>query len=228
VTLLGFDTSTNATSVAVLTAGGESFEHDAGPAALLGRPRHAEELLPSVARVMGEAGAGWEDIEAIAVGVGPGTFTGLRIGVATARALAQARRIPLKPVISLSALAAGLDPARERLALIDARRGELFAALHGPGGERWPPFVATPDELAARIRADANPARPALAAGDGSIRFRQVLETAGVEVPPDDSRLHLVRALHICRLAGGVPATPPETVVPLYLREPDAKPRETP
>jgi tRNA threonylcarbamoyladenosine biosynthesis protein TsaB len=65
-----------------------------------------------------------------------------------------------------------------------------------------------------------------VAAGDGSIRFREVLETAGVEVPPDDSRLHLVRALNVCRLAGEGSPTPPETVVPLYLREPDAKPRE--
>jgi tRNA threonylcarbamoyladenosine biosynthesis protein TsaB len=228
VTVLGFDTSTNATSVAVLAGGGEAFERDAGPAALLGKPAHAAELMPGVAYVLGAAGVDWGDLDAIAVGVGPGTFTGLRIGVATARALAHARKIPLKPVSSLSALAAGLDPTRERLALIDARRGELFAALHGPDGERWPPFVTRPDDLAARIASELTAAEPPLAGGDGSIRFRQILETVGVEVPPDDSRLHLVRALHVCRLAGEAPTTPPEAVVPLYLREPDAKPRETP
>jgi tRNA threonylcarbamoyladenosine biosynthesis protein TsaB len=224
VTLLGFDTSTNATSVALLpTGGGDPIEHDADPAALLGRPGHSAELLPAVARVLSSAGVGYEDLEAIAVGVGPGTFTGLRIGVATARALAHASGTPLRPVGSLSALAAGLDPARNRLALIDARRGEVFAALHTPDGEEWAPFVAGPGALIERI---ATGPRGLLAAGDGSIRFREVLETAGVEVPPDDSRLHLVRALNVCRLAGEASATPPETVVPLYLREPDAKPRE--
>jgi tRNA threonylcarbamoyladenosine biosynthesis protein TsaB len=224
VTLLGFDTSTNATSVALLPAnGGDPFEHDADPAALLGRPGHSAELLPAIDRVLSSAGLSYQDLDAIAVGVGPGTFTGLRIGVATARALAHARKIPLRPVGSLSALAAGLDPARDRLALIDARRGELFAALYTPDGEVWAPFVTSPDALIDRI---ASRPQGLLAAGDGSIRFRDVLETAGVEVPPDGSRLHLVRALNVCRLAGEASATPPETVVPLYLREPDAKPRE--
>src|SRR5690349_20826223 len=222
--LLGFDTSTNATSVALLPANGSApVEDDADPAALLGRPGHAAELMPAVDRVLRGAGVTYRDLEAIAVGVGPGTFTGLRIGVATARALAHAAKIPLKPVGSLSALAAGLDGSRNRLALIDAKRGELFAALQTPEGEEWAPFVARPDDLLERI---ASGPQDLLAAGDGSIRFREVLETAGVEVPPDDSRLHLVRALNVCRLAGEASAAPPETVVPLYLREPDAKPRE--
>jgi tRNA threonylcarbamoyladenosine biosynthesis protein TsaB len=224
VTLLGFDTSTNATSVALLPAnGGEPIERDAEPAALLGRPGHSAELLPAIDHVLSAAGATYGDLEAIAVGVGPGTFTGLRIGVATARALAHASKIPLRPVGSLPALAHGLDAGRNRLALIDARRGELFAALYTPDGEEWAPFVTGPDALVERI---ATGPQGLLAAGDGSIRFREILETAGVEVPPDDSRLHLVRALNVCRLAGEASATPPETVVPLYLREPDAKPRE--
>ena len=225
MTVLGFDTSTNATAVCVLRGDGEAFEHVPAPDRLLARPGHASELMPGIARTMEEAGAGWDDITAIAVGVGPGTFTGLRIGIATARALAHARGLPVKPVSSLAALAAALDPARPRLPLIDARRGELFGALHDGEGQRWPPFVAAPEALAERVAKAFPGADRPLGAGDGSVRFRQVLEAAGVEVPDDDSELHVVRALSICRLADRVPGTPPEAVLPDYLREPDAKPQ---
>ena len=85
--------------------------------------------MPAVADVMGRAEVGWADLDAIAVGVGPGTFTGLRIGIATARALAAASGLPLRPVSSLAALAAGIE-APLRLPLIDARRGEVFGALY--------------------------------------------------------------------------------------------------
>jgi tRNA threonylcarbamoyladenosine biosynthesis protein TsaB len=223
--ILGFDTSTNATAVCVLRGDGEKFEHVPAPERLGHRPGHAAELMPAIAQKMDEANASWEDIDAIAVGVGPGTFTGLRIGIATARALAHARGLPVKPVSSLTALALPLDPARPRLPLIDARRGELFAALHDTGGERWPPFVATPEALAERIGKAFPGAERPLAAGDGSIRFRQALEAAGAEIADDDSELHIVRALSICRLADGAPGTPPEAVLPDYLREPDAKPQ---
>ncbi len=224
--VLGFDTSTNATSVALLRADGEAFATDPDPSRLLGRPGHAAELMPAVKQVMDEAETGWDDIGAIAVGVGPGTFTGLRIGIATARALAHARAIPVHPVRSLDALASGLDDSRPRLALIDARRGELFAALRTTNGTTdWEPFVDEPEAIAERIRKHFEAQEPPQAAGDGSIRFREVLEAAGADIPPDDSPLHLVRALHICRLAGGIPPSRPETVLPLYLREPDAKPQ---
>jgi len=193
---------------------------------MLGRPGHAAELLPGVARVMEDAGIGWDDLDAIAVGVGPGTFTGLRIGIATARALAHARGIAVRPVSSLKALAEPLDQGRPRLPLIDARRGELFAALYGPGGEEvWAPFVAAPDALAERIGKAFPAAEKPFAAGDGSIKFRQALEAAGVEVPGDESDLHVVRALSICRLARQGPATAPEAVLPDYLRDPDAQPQ---
>lgn len=225
MTLIGFDTSTNATAVCVLRGDGEAFEHVPATDDLLGRPGHAAELMPAVARTMEQAEVGWEDVEAIAVGVGPGTFTGLRIGIATARALAHARGIAVRPVSSLQALAEPLDPARQRLPLIDARRGELFAALYGPEGERWAPFVAPPDALAERIGKAFPAAEKPFAAGDGSIKFRDVLEAAGVEVPSDESDLHVVRALSVCRLAQEGPATPPEAVLPDYLREPDAQPQ---
>jgi len=225
VTLLGFDTSTNATAVCVLRADGQAFEHVPDPARLLDRPGHSAELMPAVAKAMADGGVEWGDIEAVAVGVGPGTFTGLRIGIATARALAHARGIAVWPVSSLRALAEPLDPSRARLPLIDARRGELFGALYDGDEERWAPFVADPEALAERVGKAFPAAEKPFAAGDGSIKFRQVLEAAGVEVPSDESDLHVVRALSICRLAQQGPATPPEAVLPDYLREPDAQPQ---
>jgi tRNA threonylcarbamoyladenosine biosynthesis protein TsaB len=175
--------------------------------------------MPAVAEVMDSAGLGFGELAAIAVGVGPGTFTGLRIGIATARALASASGLELRPVSSLAALAAGMDGGL-RLPLIDARRGEVFGALHDSHGEPvWPPFVAAPEDVAQRVR---DSGFGVTAAGDGSIRFRRVLEAAGIEVEADESRSHVVRALHVCRLARTVPGQPPEAVLPEYLRAPDA------
>jgi tRNA threonylcarbamoyladenosine biosynthesis protein TsaB len=226
MTLVGFDTSTNATAVCVLRGDGQAFEHVPGTADMLGRPGHAAELMPRIVELMERADTSWDDVEGVAVGVGPGTFTGLRIGIATARALAHARGIGVRPVSSLKALAAPLDRGRPRLPLIDARRGELFAALYGPHDEeRWAPFVAAPDALEERVRKAFPAAEKPFAAGDGSIKSRQVLEAAGVEVPDDESDLHVVRALSICRLAQEAPAAPLEAVLPDYLREPDAQPQ---
>jgi tRNA threonylcarbamoyladenosine biosynthesis protein TsaB len=221
VSLLGFDTSTAASSACVLRSDGEAFEI-APPAERLTRPpAHASELMPAVDDLMTRAGLDWPELEAIAVGVGPGAFTGLRIGVTTARALAHAARLPLRPVPSLAALAAGID-AGERLAVIDAKRGEVFALLEAPGVSGWEPEALTPEALAERVRAlGATP----LAAGDGSVRFRQALEAAGITVVPDDAGVHVVRGVHVCRLAQGVGDEPPEAVLPDYLRAPDAKPQ---
>ncbi len=218
--VLGFDTSTTATSVCVVREDGRAFELSPGRTGLDGRPRHAQELLPAIERTRVDAGLEWEEMDAIAVGIGPGGFTGLRIGIATARAIARARAVALRPVVSLAALAVGLD-APLALALTDARRGQVYAALYEDGRERWPPFVAAPEDLAARLRSlDA----PPVAVGDGSLRCRDLLEEAGVRLAPDQSDLHVVRALHVCELASGVPPATPEAVVPLYLRVPDAKP----
>lgn len=221
MTVLGFDTATAATSACVLRADGRAFEHVPAPEELASRPAHGSELLPRVAEVMDAAGVGFGELSAIAVGVGPGTFTGLRVGIATARALARAHGLGVHPVSSLAAVAAGIE-APHRLAAIDARRGEVFAALHADDGAGWPPFVAAPEALADRVReAGTGP----VAAGDGAVRFREVLEAAGARVEPDGSQVHAVRALHICRLAAGVAAVPPEAVLPDYLRAPDAKPQ---
>jgi tRNA threonylcarbamoyladenosine biosynthesis protein TsaB len=224
--VLGFDTSTAATSACVLR-GDEPFEVVPPVEALSAPPGHARELMPAIVRCMEDAGLDWGDLDAIAVGTGPGTFTGLRIGVATARALAHANDIGLRPVSSLAALAEGID-APLRLALIDARRGELFAALYERETTVWEPFVTTPEDLAERIRDElGEQAKTALAAGNGSLRFREVVAATGMKVAPNRSEAHVVRALHVCRLAGTAPATPPEAVVPTYLRDPDAKPAAT-
>ena len=218
--VLGFDTSTQATSVCLVRADGSRFERSPGPERLHGRPAHARELMPAVHAVLEESGVAFSALDAVAVGVGPGSFTGLRIGVATARAIGSAGGIALRPVSSLAALAEGIEDEL-RLALIDARRGELFAALYGPGGPLWEPFAARPEEVAVRVRDEG---LTVLAAGDGSIRFRGVLEAAGIRVEPDSSGVHVVRALHVCRLAEDVPPTPPEAVGPEYIRPPDATP----
>jgi tRNA threonylcarbamoyladenosine biosynthesis protein TsaB len=206
--VLGFDTSTAATTVCLLRADGEAFEVEPPVERLFERPGHARELMPGIDRVMREAGLAYADLGAIAVGTGPGGFTGLRIGIATAHGIAQSAGIPLHPVLSLDALAAGID-ADAPFPLIDAKRQEVY----GPG-----PFVGSIEDAIARAPENA------LAAGDGSIRFREALESAGIRVAPGDSRMHVVRGLYICRLAATVPSAPPESVVPCYLRAPDAKP----
>ena len=219
--LLGIDTSTAASGVCVLRGDGTVCEVEPGPERLTQRPAHASELMPAVVRCLDDAALDWADVDAIAVGVGPGMFTGLRIGVATARGLAAATGVELRPVSSLAALAAGPD-AGAALALIDARRGEVFAGLYAGGRTIWEPFVAAPEAVAERIgELDVAP----LAVGDGAVRFRDVFEAAGAAIPGDGSRSHVVRGLSICRLAATVEAVPVEAVLPEYLRLPDAKPR---
>jgi tRNA threonylcarbamoyladenosine biosynthesis protein TsaB len=213
VNVLGLDTSTAASAVCVLRDDGRAFEVATDP----GARAHARELMPAVAGALESSELDWPDLQAIAIGVGPGAFTGLRIGIATARALARATGLELRPVSSLAALARGIGPGLV-LPLIDARRGELFAALYEDGEERWRPFAAPPEAIAERVRdAGITP----LAAGDGSLRFRGVLEAAGVRVAQDASPAHEVRALYVCELAAGVSPVPPEAVLPRYLRSPD-------
>ena len=220
--LLGIDTSTAASAACVVRSDGEAFEIVPAAAELTAPPAHSRDLLPRAAEALERAGLGFSDLDAVAVGTGPGTFTGLRVGIATARALAKAHSLELRPVSSLQALAQGID-ADARLALIDARRGELFAALYdGAGRELVEPFVAAPEAVVERVQKSApNP----LAAGDGSLRFRRLLESAGVRVAPDGSQVHVVRALHVCRLAAGTEPVAPEAVVPTYIRAPDARPQ---
>lgn len=223
--VLGLDTSTAASSVCVLRADGRPFEFRPDPEMLSGPPAHARELMPRIASQLHAAELSYADLDAIAIGVGPGAYTGLRIGIATARAVAQARGVPVRAVGSLAALAEGIA-AEVALPLIDARRGELFAAAYVRGQERLAPFVGAPDAVIERLgelRVEGLP-RP-LAAGDGSLRFQDALEAASIDVVPAGSSCHVVRALHVCRLALTMPALAPEAVLPTYLRAPDATPR---
>jgi tRNA threonylcarbamoyladenosine biosynthesis protein TsaB len=216
--ILGIDTATAGTAAAVWAPGGVEVERRDDPPAGA-RPAHAQRLLVLVEEALAGAAATWDDVERIAVGVGPGGFTGLRLGIATARALAQARDLPLAPVSSLEALAKGVRPlyaVESIVAAIDARRGEVYAAAY-PG---FGPAALTPDALAARLPAGA------LAVGDGAVRFREPLERAGATIPADDSPAHRVSALQICRLGAEAKTADRDALLPDYRREPDAKPRQ--
>ncbi|HEX2160371.1 MAG TPA: tRNA (adenosine(37)-N6)-threonylcarbamoyltransferase complex dimerization subunit type 1 TsaB [Thermoleophilaceae bacterium] len=219
--VLGIDTATAASAVCVQRGDGAAFEVEPSAERLTERPAHAAELMPAVARCMDDAALGWEELDQIAVGVGPGMFTGLRIGVATARGLASATGAELRPVSSLAALA-DPQPSSPILALIDARRGEVFAALYDDSQPIWEPFVAAPEAVAQRL---GDEGISPLAVGDGAVRFRDALEAAGAAVPEAGSRSHVVRGLSICRLAAAAAPAPTGAVLPHYIRLPDAKPR---
>ncbi len=239
--VLAFDTATPATVVALADVGAEpghgglwlELRDDPPPGA---RPGHTQRLLALIEEVVA-TGGGWDAIELIAVGVGPGTFTGLRIGIATARALARGRGIRLAGVSTLASLAAAARaraPGSAIVALIDARRREAFAAAWAVDAAplQDPPLIApcvlTPAELAAAAAALES---PAIAVGDGAIKFRAVLEPAGIRVPPDGSELHLVSAREHSRLAARAAPNGSGAVLPAYLRVPDAEltgPRCTP
>ena len=221
--IAGLDTATDDVSVAVVRDGDVADERLV-PKPADDRPRHAEALLVELEGVVGTAG-GWEAVDVLAVGIGPGSFTGLRVGIATARAIAQALGKEIVPINTHAALARGIgesaESERSLLPVIDARRGQVFAALATPPGrERWGPLVATPQELAERV---AELPQSPLAAGSGALRFRGELEAAGAEVLPDSSPAHRVWARHVCRLAADGTPSPPEAIQPIYLRPPDAQ-----
>ena len=220
--VLGFDTATAATAVALLgeAAGPEGRErrHDPAPGE---RPGHGPQLLELAHELLEDAGLTLADVERIGVGLGPGGFTGLRIGVATARALAQAAEAELVGVSTLEALAlaAQPDPGQGVLAVVDARRGEVFVADWRDGEQVLGPRAIAPSQ----VGAIAGPGW--LAVGDGALRFRDDLEGAGCEVPADGSACHGVSALAVCRLAQRAPqGADRDLVVPDYLRKPDAVP----
>jgi len=221
--VVGFDAATADTAVCA-TSGGAVLHEELLGLAPDGRPRHSIALLAEVERAAAAAG-GWDAVERLAVGVGPGSFVGIRIGIATARGLAASTGLPVTGVCTLDALGRALDeragPERSRLAVLDARRGEVFAALYSPTSERlWEPLVAAPAELAERVA--GLPASP-LAAGSGAIRFRDELASRGVDVPGDADPVHRVAARHVCALAEAAPDRGDERLEPIYLRAPDAE-----
>jgi tRNA threonylcarbamoyladenosine biosynthesis protein TsaB len=164
----------------------------------------AQRALVLVDEVLERAGRAPGDISQIVAGCGPGSFTGLRIGIATARGLALGLGVPCSGASTLEALAAGAPGA---LALIDARRGELFALAGGAA------VVVQPAEVVAQV------APGTLCVGDGAVRYRALLEAAGGLVPPDGDARHAPGAAALAELAG---AGAPE---PVYVRRSDAEPR---
>ncbi|MEX0992474.1 MAG: tRNA (adenosine(37)-N6)-threonylcarbamoyltransferase complex dimerization subunit type 1 TsaB [Solirubrobacterales bacterium] len=230
MTVIGFDTSMAPTSACVLVDSGRDFS-TAVPdeAALRAPPRHSAELLPILAGLLQRAGVEWDGVDSIAVGVGPGTFTGLRIGVATARALGQALDLPLHPVSSLQALAAGLAEGQSGgtplLALIDARRRQVFAGMfrsveNASPDPVWGPFALTCEQLLDRV---SEMDETVLACGDWALESRDSLEAAGIEVPPPETGVHGVQARRLCLVGLDAPAVQPDLVEPVYVRLPDAE-----
>jgi tRNA threonylcarbamoyladenosine biosynthesis protein TsaB len=229
--VLGFDTATQATAVGLRLSDGTTLSDRDDP----GRdahPGHATRLLSMAAELLARAGLEWGAVERIAVGLGPGRFTGLRVGIATARGLAQSLSAELVGVSSLRALAlpagraddsgASRDSAGKRradaatatIAVIDARRGEAFAG--GYAGEREIALARAlrPAQLekivAELVRAGAPQGLSWRAVGDGAVLYAQALRAGGVEVLATDSPLHLPDGAAVCELGAlATPAPPP-------------------
>jgi tRNA threonylcarbamoyladenosine biosynthesis protein TsaB len=218
------DTSTPSPSLALLGDAGPVAELWLGPDPAAGR-----RVLEAVHHLLCAARAVPGDLGRIVVGVGPGGFTGLRIGIATAQALGQALGCPVVGVISLEALAMGaaegLPTGAVVVAAHDARRHELFAASYavrdGDGLEEHIapiaiPAIALADRLAPMIAAGI----PVVAVGSGARVGRDALTAAGVIVPPPAHAAHRLRAaLLVARIDAGT-GRPPE---PVYTRLPDAE-----
>ena len=165
-------------------------------------------LVAELAELARRAGFAPSDLEGVVVGVGPGRYTSLRIGLASAKAVAAALGVPLAGVSSLAALAANAPGAS---ALIDARRGEVFAALPSSAAG-LEPICASVSELALEGQ---------LCVGDGALAYRASLDARGAEVPPEDDPRHRMSVAGLAALPWTFEE--PSAVEPVYMRVPDAE-----
>jgi tRNA threonylcarbamoyl adenosine modification protein YeaZ len=174
---------------------------------------HGELLAPAIAEVLRSGGVGPRDLSAVVAGVGPGPFTGLRVGLVTAAALADTLAIPLYGVCTLDALGwAASGPATPARVLVatDARRHEVYWAVYSSGVRLDGPSVNRPS--------DVDTSGIGSAVGDGALRYADVLGVPVRDEPRYPPALGLA-TLAAARILGGAPA---EQLTPLYLRRPDA------
>ena len=210
--VIAFDTATAAVTVA-LHDGRDVVAHEMA----IDARRHGELLAPAIQAVLTSAGAGQRDLTAVAVGVGPGPYTGLRAGLVTAQVFGSTLGIPVYGVCTLDIIAASARHAaagREFAVATDARRREVYWARYAADGERLsPPLVSLPAELAAELAAGSP------IAGQGPRLYTELAAPFDVIEPAYPDAADLAR-IATDRIARGLPADPPE---PLYLRRPDAR-----
>lgn len=208
---LAIATATEQVGVAVGRAGGQvnSIHLQQGR-------RHGEVLAPSIRSLMGLTGTVLQDIELIAVDTGPGLFTGLRVGVATAKALASALHVPVAACSSLELLAAPFATAdRPVVSVVDARRGEVFWQMFDPAPASEAK-VGPPSDLASELRG------PVIAVGDGALRYRAELESLdGVSIAgPSHAHPSAAVLVELAATSAGLSA---EKITPEYMRGPDVR-----
>ena len=213
--ILALDASTPVTTVAV-ARGNASDREVLAEVTTTGRGA-SETLLPAVQAALDLAGEELDSVELVLAGVGPGTFTGIRIAATTARALSAGTGMALARNPTLDALAApALSCSPDVLAVLDARRGQVFARRFFGAGPTTDIYCVKPEELLVE-------GEPVLV-GDGAVRYREVLTGLG-RIPPDDSPLHRVTAAgHV--VSADLTPVGPEDLVPIYVREPDAEVRK--
>ena len=221
--ILGIDTATHQVGCAV---GG--YEGVLASFSSARDRRHAETLAPAIRFVCEQARIEMKEISAVAVDVGPGLFTGLRVGIATAKAMAQALRVPMLGLSSLDLLAFPVRHTDRLIAtVIDAKRGEVFRSLYRqvPGGVQRvsDPRVCSPDDLASELLAGGD---NVLAVGDGAVRYAEIIGRSG-EVEIAEKGLAFPTAASLVELAHPRAVreefVQPSELVPLYLRKPDAE-----
>lgn len=226
--LLGIDTATRRVGVVLANEHGVVGRVELG-ATEAAPPRHAETLAPAIEWVCAQAGVAPAQLSAVAVGTGPGMFTGLRVGVTTAKVLAHALCIPVVPVPSLDLLAYPLRHAHGLvIATIDARRNEIYWAIYRtvPGGvQRVSEYeLGTPQDLRAEIEARGE---PALLCGDGGLRFHADFEGIGHHVVMAGPAHASPSLTALAELAAAryerEDFCPPSEVLPMYLRRSDAE-----